>query len=169
MNTSSGYFERAAGRESVAEVDFILDTTDPVVTDLSIRDGDVVESRECEGSFKVVENVGIADVKVFVDGREVPARGDAYGNYTFRVQEAAFTDRDLRIVATDLAGRSGEAGVSGFRVTTDILELHLAWVVAGALTAVVTIAGVVYLLIRRKKQLSCASPIGAGRGRHAKK
>ena len=145
MNTSSGYFERAAGRESVAEVDFILDTTDPVVTDLSIRDGDVVESRECEGSFKVVENVGIADVKVFVDGREVPARGDAYGNYTFR------------------------AGVSGFRVTTDILELHLAWVVAGALTAVVTIAGVVYLLIRRKKQLSCASPIGAGRGRHAKK
>ncbi len=159
INTSSGYFNRESGAESAAEVDFILDTTDPVITNLSVHDGDVIDSEEYEGTFKVVENIGIAEVKVIVDGQEAVARGDAYGNYSFRVKKAAFTDRDLRIVATDLAGRTAEAEARGFHVTTDILELHLAWVVGGLVAAVAAIGGIILVLVKRKKE-------DGGRGLH---
>lgn len=159
INTSSGFFNRESGAESAAEVDFILDTTAPVITNLSVHDGDVIDSEEYEGSFKVVENIGIAEVKVLVDGQETMAKGDAYGNYSFRVKKAAFTDRDLRIVATDLAGRRGEAEARGFRVTTDILELRLAWVVAGVVAVAAAVCGIIYALVKRKKEEE-------GRGSH---
>lgn len=152
INTSSDYYDRAAGAESAAEVDFILDTTDPVITNLSVHDGDVIDSDEYEGTFKVVENIGISEVKVLVDGQEVVSKGDAYGNYTFYVQKAAFTDRDLKITATDLAGRTGEAEARGFHVTTNILELHLAWVIAGVAAVVAAIGGIVFVLVKRKKE-----------------
>ena len=154
INTSSGYYDRSAGAESVAEVDFILDTTDPVITNLSVHDGDVIDSDEYEGTFKVVENIGISEVKVLIDGQETTAKGDAYGNYTFYVKKAAFTDRELKITATDLAGRTAETEVKGFHVTANILELHLAWVIAGALTAVVAIGGIIFALLKRKKEES---------------
>lgn len=135
VNTSSGFYDRVTNGEAAAEVSFILDETDPVITGLSVNDGDVIEADEYEGTFRVVENIGVADVKVFVDGQEAMAKGDEYGNYSFRVKKAAFTDRELEIVATDLAGRTGEAGAKGFRVTTSILELHPVWV-AGIVVAI---------------------------------
>lgn len=135
VNTSSGFYDRVTNGEAAAEVSFILDETDPVICGLSVNDGDVIEADEYEGTFRVVENIGVADVKVFVDGQEAMAKGDEYGNYSFRVKKAAFTDRELEIVATDLAGRTGEAGAKGFRVTTSILELHPVWV-AGIVVAI---------------------------------
>ena len=154
INTSSDYYDRAAGAESAAEVDFILDTTDPVITNLSIHDGDVIDADEYEGTFKVVENIGVSEVKVLVDGQEVASKGDAYGNYSFYVKKAAFTDRDLKVCATDLAGRTGEAEAKGFHVTTDILELHLAWVIGGVAAAVAALGGIVFVLAKRKKEES---------------
>lgn len=152
INSSSDYFDRAQGKESAAEVDFILDTTDPVITNLSVKPGDVFEANDYEGSFTVAENIGIQEVKVYVDGQEAMAKGDAYGNYTFHVSQASFTPRELSIVATDLAGRTGEADVSGFRVTTNILELHLAWVIAGITAAAAAVAGIIFVLVKRKKE-----------------
>lgn len=154
INSSSDFYDRVAGGESAAEVDFILDTTDPVITNLSVSEGAVIEAEECQVTFKVVENIGVADVKVLVDGNQVDTYYDAYGNYNFKVKQASFTDRSVEIVATDLAGRTGEAQVSGFRVTTDIFELHLAWVIAGATAALAAVAGIVYALVKRSKQES---------------
>ncbi len=148
INSSSDYYDRETGAESAAEVDFILDSADPVITNLSVHDGDVIEADEYEGTFKVVENIGISEVKVYVDGQETMAKGDAYGNYAFYVGKAAFTDRDVRIEVRDLAGREAEAEARGFHVTTDILELHLAWVIAAVAAAVGSMACV---LIGRKK------------------
>ncbi len=152
INSSSDYYDRETGAESAAEVDFILDTTDPVITNLSVHDGDVIEADEYEGTFKVVENIGISDVKVYVDGQEAMAKGDVYGNYAFYVKKAAFTDRDVRIEVTDLAGRKAEAEVKGFHVTTDILELHLAWVIAGIVAVAAAIGGTIFVLVKRKKE-----------------
>lgn len=143
INTSSGFYDRVANREAAAEVSFILDETDPVICNLSVSDGDVIEADEYEGTFRVVENIGVADVKVLVDGQEAIAKGDEHGNYSFRVKKAAFTDRELEIVATDLAGRTGEAKATGFRVTTSILELHPVWVAA----CVVMVAALVCLAV----------------------
>ncbi|WP_322290392.1 Ig-like domain-containing protein [Paratractidigestivibacter sp.] len=154
INTSSDYFDRDAGGESAAEVDFILDTTDPVITNLSIHDGDVIESNVYVGSFKVVENIGVSDVKVFVDGKEEQSKGDVYGNYNFSVDQASFTDREIRVVATDLAGRTGEAEAKGFHVTTDILELHLVWVIGGVAAAAAALGGIIFVLVKRKKEES---------------
>lgn len=148
VNTSSGFYDRVANGEAVAEVSFILDETDPVICGLSVNDGDVIEADEYEGTFRVVENIGVADVKVFVDGQEAMAKGDEYGNYSFRVKKAAFTDRELEIVATDLAGRTGEAGAKGFRVTTSILELHSAWV-AGIVVAILACLAA-FVLVRHR-------------------
>lgn len=148
VNTSSGFYDRAANGEAAAEVSFILDETDPVICGLSVNDGDVIEAEEYEGTFRVVENIGVADVKVFVDGQEAMAKGDEYGNYSFRVKRAACTDRELEIVATDLAGRTGEAGAKGFRVTTSILELHPVWV-AGIVVAILACLAA-FVLVRHR-------------------
>ena len=148
INTSSGFYDREANREAAAEVSFILDETDPVICNLSVNDGDVIEADEYEGTFRVVENIGVADVKVFVDGQEAIAKGDEHGNYSFRVKKAAFTDRELEIVATDFAGRTGEAGAKGFRVTTSILELHPVWV-AGVVVAILACLAA-FVLVRHR-------------------
>ena len=148
VNTSSGFYDRVTNGEAAAEVSFILDETDPVICGLSVNDGDVIEADEYEGTFRVVENIGVADVKVFVDGQEAMAKGDEYGNYSFRVKKAAFTDRELEIVATDLAGRTGEAGAKGFRVTTSILELHPVWV-AGIVVAILACLAA-FVLVRHR-------------------
>lgn len=148
VNTSSGFYDRAASGEAAAEVSFILDETDPVVCGLSVNDGDVIEADEYEGTFRVVENIGVADVKVFVDGQEAMAKGDEYGNYSFRVKKAAFTDRELEIVATDLAGRTGGAKATGFRVTTSILELHPVWVAGIAVAVTLLVCLSVFALVK---------------------
>lgn len=148
VNTSSGFYDRAANGEAAAEVSFILDETDPVICGLSVNDGDVIGADEYEGTFRVVENIGVADVKVFVDGREAMAKGDEYGNYSFRVKKAAFTDRELEIVATDLAGRTGEAGAKGFRVTTSILELHPVWVAGIVVVVTLLVCLSVFTLVK---------------------
>ena len=148
VNTSSGFYDRAANREAAAEVSFILDETDPVICGLSVNDGDAIEADEYEGTFKVVENIGVADVKVFVDGQETMAKGDEYGNYSFRVKKAAFTDRELEIIATDLAGRTGRAKATGFRVTTSILELHPVWVAGIAVAVTLLVCLSVFALVK---------------------
>ena len=148
VNTSSGFYDRAANGEAAAEVSFILDETDPVVTNLSVSDGDVIAADEYEGTFRVVENIGVADVRVFVDGQEALVKGDEYGNYSFRVKKAAFTDRELEIVATDLAGRTGGAKATGFRVTTSILELHPVWAAGIAVMLSLLVCLSVFTLVK---------------------
>ena len=72
-NTSSNYYDREEGKTAAAEVDFILDTTDPVVTSLNIEDGAVYETGTYEGTFTVVENIGVQGVEVLVDGTATTA------------------------------------------------------------------------------------------------
>lgn len=151
-NTSSNYYDREAGKTAAAEVDFILDATDPVVTSLNIEDGAVYETGTYEGTFTVVENIGVREVEVLVDGEAVEATDDGYGNYSFKVESASFTPRSLSITATDLAGRTGSAGADDFRVTTDIFELHLPWVIAGIVAAVVVAGGAIYFFVIKPKR-----------------
>lgn len=151
-NSSSSYFDREAGETAAAEVDFILDTTDPVITNLSVADGATYEAETYEGSFTVVENIGIRDVEVLVDGEPVEATDDGFGNYIFQVSSASFTPRSLEITATDLAGRSGTAGASDFHVTTDIFELHLPWVITGVAAVAAIAGGSYYVLVVKKRR-----------------
>lgn len=151
-NTSSNYYDREEGKTAAAEVDFILDTTDPVVTSLNIEDGAVYETGTYEGTFTVVENIGVQGVEVLVDGEAVEVTDDGYGNYSFKVESASFTPRSLSITATDLAGRTGSAGADDFRVTTDIFELHLPWVIAGIVAVVVVAGGLIcFFVIKRRR------------------
>ena len=151
-NTSSNYYDREEDKTAAAEVDFILDTTDPVVTSLNIEDGAVYETGTYEGTFTVVENIGVQGVEVLVDGEAVEVTDDGYGNYSFKVESASFTPRSLSITATDLAGRTGSAGADDFRVTTDIFELHLPWVIAGIVAAVVVGGGAIYFFVIKPKR-----------------
>ena len=151
-NTSSNYYDREAGETAAAEVDFILDTTDPVISNLNISDGATYDADTYEGSFTVVENIGVRDVEVLVDGKAVKASDDGFGTYTFEVSSAAFTPRSLEITATDLAGRTGTAAADGFHVTTDIFELHLPWVIAGVIVVLAVAGGAYYLLVVKPKR-----------------
>lgn len=151
-NTSSNYYDREAGETAAAEVDFILDTTDPVISNLNISDGATYDADTYEGSFTVVENIGVRDVEVLVDGKAVKATDDGFGTYTFEVSSAAFTPRSLEITATDLAGRTGTAAADGFHVTTDIFELHLPWVIAGVIVVLAVAGGAYYLLVVKPKR-----------------
>lgn len=151
-NTSSNYFDREAGKTAAAEVDFILDTTDPVITNLNVTSGTTYDAATYEGSFTVVENIGVRDVEVLVDGEAVTATDDGFGNYTFPIEAASFTSRTLNVTATDLAGRSATAEAGNFHVTTDIFELHLPWVIAGVVVVLGVAGGAYYLLVVKKKR-----------------
>lgn len=151
-NTSSNYYDRAAGETAAAEVDFILDTTDPVITNLNVTSGATYDAATYEGSFTVVENIGIREVEVLVDGEAVTATDDGFGNYTFPIESASFTPRTLSVTATDLAGRSATAEAGDFHVTTDIFELHLPWVVAGTAVVLGAAGGACYLVVAKRRR-----------------
>lgn len=151
-NTSSNYYDRSAGETAAAEVDFILDTTDPVITNLNVTNGATYDAATYEGSFTVVENIGIREVEVLVDGEAVTATDDGFGNYTFPIEAASFTTRTLSVTATDLAGRSATAEAGDFHVTTDIFELHLPWVVAGTVVVLGAAGGACYLLVAKRRR-----------------
>lgn len=156
-NTSSSYYDRSTGEVAAAEVDFILDTTDPVITNLNIADGQTYESDAYQGSFTVVENIGVRDVEVLVDGVPVQATDDGYGNYAFEVSSASFTPRDLQVTVTDLSGRTGSAGAEGFHVTTDVFELHLPWVIAGAIVVAAAAGTTGYVIVRKRRETDSES------------
>ena len=155
-NTSSSYYDRAAKGMGQAEVSFILDTTPPKVTELNVKEGEVYDAAEYQVSFKVVENVGLQSVNVTLDdGEAFTPESDEFGNYRFNVEQARFVPRNLSIEAVDLAGNGKEekdiTRVSGWRVTTDIIELHLPWVIAGVVAVLLVGAGVTYGVIRVRK------------------
>ncbi len=149
VNSSSDFFDREQGAGSSAEVEFVLDTVDPSILGPSIGDGDVIEAGEYRGAFKVVDNIGVRSVEVLVDGREAETVDDGYGNYTFCIEAKPRAERELVILATDLAGHVARAEVRGFRVTTDVLELHFALVAGIAAGAAALLAAVLALAGRR--------------------
>lgn len=151
-NTSSNYFDRGTKSEAQAEVSFILDTTTPVVTELNVERGGVYDAAQYDVSFKVVENIGLDKVVVSLDdGDEFSPEPDAFGNYRFTVGSKPFTPRSVSISAVDLAGRQGDTQVDGWRVTTDLIELHLPWVIVGCVLAVAVVAGVTYGVVRFRR------------------
>lgn len=125
LNTSSGFYDREQGGESVAEVEFAVDVTDPEVANMSVAAGDVIEADVYEGSFTVVENMGLADVEATLDGEKLDLAAGGHGNYAFAVPAKAGVRRTLEVRARDLAGRSCEVAVSGFEVTNDTSELRV--------------------------------------------
>ena len=113
LNSSESYFDRSAGSSAAATASFVLDTTDPQIRDLSVKEGSAIEGEELEASFLVAENIGLASVSVSVDGEELPFSADEFGMHRFRIPQREGRRR-LRIVATDLAGRTAEVEVGSF-------------------------------------------------------
>lgn len=157
-NTSSSYYDRSAKATSQAEVSFILDKTRPEITELNVEENGLYDTDAYEVGFKVVENIGLDHVVVELDGDEVTPEVDGYGNYRFTVEKAANQPHQLSIRAIDLAGNGDKpedlVSVNGWRVTTDIIELHLPWVIAGVIVTVLVAAGVTYGVIRFRKRNS---------------
>ena len=106
----------------------------------------------------MVENIGLDHVVVELDGNEVVPEADTFGNYRFIVEKAANQPHQLSIKAVDLAGNGDQdkdvVSVNGWRVTTDLVELHLPWVIAGVIVAVLVAAGAAYGVIRFRKRKS---------------
>lgn len=136
INTSANYYDRGEDEAAAAELSFILDTTDPVITNLTVGDGNANVTRNRDGSFTVVENVGIDNVSITVGDKEVEPKADEFGNYTFRVPTSTLVSRDLTVVATDLAGRTAEANLNGLS-STGLLSI-----VVPAVVIVLVLAGV---------------------------
>lgn len=149
-NVSTSYFNRDAKAIQGAEVSFVLDTTDPVISNLNINNFDLYDVNNLEGTFSATDNIGFDKVVVYLDNEVVEAQSDGYGNYTFSIPAKSFTPRSAYVSVTDYVGREAVAQASGFRVTTHIVELYLWWLVAaaGAVAALIT---VIIILIRRKR------------------
>lgn len=156
VNSSSSFFDREKGAESSAEIEFVLDTVGPSILGLSIGDGDIVEAGEYRGTFKVVDNIGVRSVEVLVDGHRADAVDDGYGNYSFRVEAKPRAERELAVVATDLAGHVARAEAKGFRVTTDVLELHFGQVTSIVVALLATaLLAVALVVTRRRREGAC--------------
>ncbi|MDO4848770.1 MAG: Ig-like domain-containing protein [Coriobacteriia bacterium] len=160
VNSSSDFFDRGQGTGSSAEAEFVIDTVGPSILGLSIGDGDVIEASECRGTFKVVDNIGVRSVEVFVDGREAEAVDDGYGNYAFSIEAKPRAERELAVVAIDLAGHVTRAEAKGFRVTTDVLELHFGQVIGIAVAAAALLAALLALDRRRRREARVSDPRG---------
>lgn len=183
FNTSVSYFDRYYDLlteeekekedqyKANCELSFILDETAPEIVSLNIADGAVYDASTYQGQFTVVEDTGLKTdngVVVTVDGKEVNVESDKYGNYTFNVEAASFTSRNLNIVVTDKAGHQATVGnYDGnhaaekveFHVTTNILELHLPIVIVVAVIVIIAAAGGIVAIRRKMKQLDEAEAV----------
>lgn len=151
-NDSSEYYDRAEGKLEDASVNFILDTTDPVINGLTIENGTTYDSSSLEGSFTVAENIGVKDVTATLDGQTVDLEQGANDSYSFEVPARAFTPRSFQVTATDYAGRQGSADIEGFHVTTNVIELHLPLVIVACLLVLAVVLALVWWLKRRRKE-----------------
>ena len=126
----------------------------PVIDETTLPDF-IAPGREYQASFHVTDAITQGNaVEVYVDGERVAvsregqevAEGEyvGEGSFEFTIPARSFATRKVAIKVTDYAGRSAEAGDSGFFVTTLIPEIG---VVAGVAAAIA--GGVAYS--KRKK------------------
>lgn len=150
-NASSSYYDRYNETpDSMAEVNFILDETPPIITNVNFEDNAIYDTEAYEASFSVVENIGLKDVSVILDGDLVDVSKDDFGNYSFVVPAKTQTRRTVEIQASDFTTRAPTvATVSQFRVTTDLFELHMP-LVLGVLALVIAAAAGVTFAVRRR-------------------
>lgn len=155
LNSSESFFDRASGSAAAARAAFVLDTTDPQIRELSVHEGAALEEADLEASFLVAENIGLASVVVSVDGEQVPVSADEFGMHRFSVPRRE-GKRSLRIVATDLAGRTAEAEVRSFmtpaRQEAPLPEHPYVLITIGAVIALAAPLAVAHTLQRRRQQ-----------------
>ncbi len=87
--------DHQGNKEKVHSVSFLVDTTPPVITIISPKNGAVLNTKKCTIVGKTEK-----DATVTINGKNVPV--DSNGNFTFTVQITGKTT--FKIVATDLAG-----------------------------------------------------------------
>ena len=158
VNTTADYWSsdtvRAQASAKVGTAEFTLDEVAPVIDETTLPDF-IAPGREYQASFHVTDAITQGNaVEVYVDGERVAvsregqevAEGEyvGEGSFEFTIPARSFATRKVAIKVTDYAGRSAEAGDSGFFVTTLIPEIG---VVAGVAAAIA--GGVAYS--KRKK------------------
>ena len=157
-NSTAAYWSSDSARQQVqatgSTTEFVLDEMAPVIDDLDLPEhlsaGEIYEA-----SFHVSDDITSGNtVQVFVDGEELAATevhgpSGGVGTYTFDIPGRAFNwSRDVRIVVTDYAGRTVEAGNGAWFWQSSFIPEGL----AGAGVLAVATAGVVALRRRRAAQ-----------------
>jgi len=165
LNNSASYYSPASHSTKSAEVDFVLDTQPPLVDIMDLAPGGVYDADSLTVTFSVTDTIGCEDVEVTLDGEPVEAAPAGGNMWTTEVPAKAFAGRTLEIVATDLAGNQGWAGIEGFHVTSNFVELHWPILVGVAVAAAALIA---FLVHRRKTAAAAAAKAEVPRGAHRK-
>lgn len=102
--------------DSSTEVSFTLDTTPPTVAIEGVEEGQVVQADSQAVDIMATDLVGVQDVSVLLDGERQEPQSLSEGRWRIEVQSKDATNREIEVVAHDLAGNEARAVVRNFRV-----------------------------------------------------
>lgn len=157
----------ADGEMYTGKIEFVLDTTPPIITTVGIESNGVYEAESQQMKIDVSDSTHVA-VKVYLNDQELTlsqesgdnsvvwmTRDETMGTYTVNVPQDnnLFAKQTLRVTVVDAANNEAEAYVREFYVTTNpfTLLMNNIWLLG---VGVLVLAGAIFLTvvtIRKRK------------------
>lgn len=147
----AGNVNNSANPDSDAAISFIIDNTNPLITNLTLQNGMVVDGNSQEASFYIKDNTLLESVYFELNGEMLTDyQTDENGKYTIYIQEAT-NYQDLKVYAIDKAGNEAIFEVNDILITTNffIQWLHNRTLFVGSIFEIVGGLGLCMCQLRK--------------------
>ena len=147
----AGNVNNSANPDSDAAISFIIDNTNPLITNLTLQNGMVVDGNSQEASFYIKDNTLLESVYFELNGEMLTDyQTDENGKYTIYIQEAT-NYQDLKVYAIDKAGNEALFEVNDILITTNffIQWLHNRTLFVGSIFEIVGGLGLCMCQLRK--------------------
>ena len=147
------------------EIGFGVDAEKPLLNITNLEEHQTYPVEELKVLMTAKDNLILSSLAVYMDGEEVPfAEWTAEeiaeilsdkGEFTFTIAGDSKEAHSVKVVAKDAAGNEEIAEVKDFYVTTDVFVrfLHNETLLYGSAAAIVLLAGLVFLLTKKKRKI----------------
>ncbi len=158
----SVYSEDAAGNiadntldTKNVEINFGIDKSAPAIVVMGLESGETYDEESKLVKLSVNDNLLLAKVLVYIDGKEVAVNNPSDGEYEFEILGDTTDAHEIKIVCIDAAGNETVTIIEDVRVTTDQWAQFVSNPVAlyGSIGGVLVVLGaVVFLVVYLKKR-----------------
>ena len=111
-NNSANYYNPETHSAGNAEVNFMLDTTAPIVENMRVDEGGLF-SPIAKVTFTAMDNIALDNVTYEANGNTQSMKQGTTSEYSIEVPEHLFVDTKVSVVAKDRAGNYSDGRVEG--------------------------------------------------------
>lgn len=169
----SGKLQKDVEGEYNGKVEFVLDTTAPIITTTGIESGKNYDAEAQKLEIFLSDSTPSA-ITVYLNGNQVPLSealvglaetaewlvyDEATGSYILNVPElnTLFSGQEIRIAVVDAAGNEAELSINDFSVSTNVFVrlLNSTWFIVSIIVLAILI--VLFILLNVKKRRAMAA------------